>query len=108
MNLFNQKFLHKIFLFFFYLVEFFNDDLGFNIRRKYCVRVISLEQFNTFESLLEQHLSHALPTVKSIEFGCQILKQFYSEDNESEKYQKLAIQVERVSAVVNESIASCQ
>ena len=86
----------------------FNDDLGFNIRRKYHVRVVSIEQFDTFELLLEKHLSHALPTVKSVEFACQILKQIYSKDNEFDKYQKLAIQIERVSAVVNESITSCQ
>lgn len=91
-----------------FLVEFFNDDLGFNTRRKYCVRVVSIEQFNTFESLLDKHLSHALPTIKTVGFGCQILNQIYSKDNESEKYQKLAIQIERVSAVVNESITTCQ
>ena len=37
-----------------------------------------------------------------------LVKQIYSKDNESEKYQKLAIQIERVSAVVNEPITSCQ
>ncbi|CAF1548383.1 unnamed protein product [Rotaria sordida] len=91
-------------------VEFFNDDLGFNMRRKFCARVISIEQFDTFESLLEKHLLHALPTVKSIEFGCLILKQYYSKDNEFDKYKKLAINIERISAVVNElrtSATSC-
>jgi ASC-1-like (ASCH) protein len=87
-------------------VEFFNDDLGFHIRRKFCVRVLSIEQFDTFELLLEKHLSHGLPTVKSIEFGCQILKQYYSKDNEFDKYKKLAITIERVNAVVNESLTS--
>lgn len=86
------------------IIEFYNDDLGFNIRRKFCVRVSLIEKFDTFEGLLDQHLSHALPTVKSVEFGCAILKQIYSKDNESERYSKLAIQIERVSAVTNESI----
>ena len=69
--------------------------------------MISIEQFETFESLLDKHLPHALPTVKTVPFGCEILKQIYSKDNESERYLKLAIQIERVSAVSNESIASC-
>lgn len=86
-------------------VEFYNDDLGFNIRRKFCIRVISIDTFDTFEALLEKHLSHALPTVKSIEFGCAILKKIYSKDNESERYTKLAIQIERISAVTNEPIS---
>ncbi|CAF1275851.1 unnamed protein product [Adineta steineri] len=50
-------------------IEFFNDDLGFNIRRKFCVKVISVERFDTFELALEKHLSRALPTVKTVEFG---------------------------------------
>lgn len=91
----------------FHLVEFYNDDLGFGIRRKFCVRVISIEQFETFESLLDKHLLHALPTVKSVSFGCQILKQIYSKDNESDRYLKLAIQIERLSAVSNDPIAAC-
>ncbi len=88
------------------LVEFFNDDFGFNIRRKFCVRVISIEQFDTFQLLLEKHLLHALPTIKSIEFGCQILKEYYSKTNEIDKYKILAINIQRVSAMMNESRAS--
>ena len=82
--------------------------MGFDIRRKYCVRVLSIEKFNTFEELLDKHLSHGLPTVKSIELGCLILKKIYSKDNEYEKYQKLAIQIERVSAVSNDPVQICQ
>ena len=95
---------------FYCLVEFFNDELGFNMRRKFCIKVISIEQFDTFESLLEKYISNALPTVKSTEFGCQILKQYYSKENELDKYKKLAIHIERVSAVINEprtSATSC-
>lgn len=90
----------------FLLVEFFNDDLGFNIRRKFCVRVISVETFETFESLLAAHLVQALPTVKTIEFGCQILNQYYSKDNETNNVKKLAIRIERISAVTNVPINS--
>ena len=86
------------------LVEFYNDDLGFNLRRKFCVRVLNVQRYPTFEALLEEHLSRGLPTVKSIDTGCQILKHIYSKDNEHEKHTKLAIQIERVSAVTNEPI----
>jgi ASC-1-like (ASCH) protein len=86
------------------LVELYNDDLGFNVRRKFCVRVVSLEEFETFESLLEKHLLQALPTVKSVEFGCQILNQYYAKDNEAMK--KLAIKIERISAMVNVSLTT--
>ncbi|CAF2127075.1 unnamed protein product [Rotaria magnacalcarata] len=91
-------------------IEFFNDELGFNMRRKFCIKVISIEKFDTFELLLEKYISNALPTVKSIEFGCQILQQYYSKENELNKYKKLAINIERVSAVINEprtSATSC-
>ncbi|CAF0841277.1 unnamed protein product [Adineta ricciae] len=87
-------------------IEFFNDELGFNVRRKFCVRVISIDQFDTFESALEKHLAHALPTIKSIEFGCQILKKSLSVDNAAGKYGILAIHMQRISALMNECRAS--
>jgi ASC-1-like (ASCH) protein len=85
---------------FFILVEFFNDDLGFNIRRKFCVRVLSIEQFVSWESLLDKHLSHALPTIKSIEFAEQIFKKLFPQFDD---YKKLAIHIKRVSTIVNVS-----
>ena len=98
--------LEDIFLSFYSIVEFFNDELGFSVRRKFCVRVISIDQFDTFESALEKHLAHALPTIKSIEFGCQILKKSLSVDNATDKYGILAIHVQRISALMNECRAS--
>jgi len=56
--------------------------------------------------LLEKHLSNALPTIKSIDFACQLLKQYYSKDNDFDKYKKLAIHIERVSTLVNISRSS--
>ena len=84
----------------FALVEFFNDDLGFNIRRKFCVRVLSIEQFDTWKSLLDKHLSNALPTIKTIEFAEEILKKLFPEFVD---YKILAIHIKRVSTVSNVS-----
>lgn len=80
------------------------------MRRKFCVKVLSIEYFDTFEALLEKHLTNALPTIKTIQFGSQILTQYYSKESELDKYKKLAINIERVSAVLNEvrtSTTSC-
>ncbi|CAF0966837.1 unnamed protein product [Didymodactylos carnosus] len=82
-------------------IEFFNDDLG--LRRKFCIKVLNIEMFDTFEELLSKHLSQALPTVKTIENGVKILRKIYSQEDEL-KYKVAAIHVERISAVVNEDL----